>query len=152
MQANDSGQPHEDPNALLRQAFGVASDLEKLIVQINTTNMKTKLPDGRTLTEAIARRDTLVLEHALLVAAIAGTHKEPERYSSREIKWVATLAVPKLQKQLEDLAKTLRELNGAIQETNWKAVLCGLKEGLRVRVGRRHPGLGRRKYTCRPWL
>jgi hypothetical protein len=123
VQANDK--PHEEPNALLRQAFGVASDLEKLIVQINTANMKTKLPDGRTLTEAIARRETLVLEHALLVAAIAGTHKEPERYSSREIKWVATLAVPKLQKQVEDLAKTLRELNGAIQETNWKAVLAG---------------------------
>jgi hypothetical protein len=27
VQANDK--PHEDPNALLRQAFGVATDLEK---------------------------------------------------------------------------------------------------------------------------
>jgi len=41
----------------------------------------------------------------------------------REIKWKATLDVSKLQKQADDLAKSIRELNGAIQQANWSAEL-----------------------------
>lgn len=117
--------PHEDPNALMREAFGVHDELEALVTKINATNLKAKLPDGRTLTAALARRDTLVSEHALLVAAIAGSRKEPDRYGVREIKWVATLKVAKLQKQADDLAKSVRELNALVQEANWKVVLAG---------------------------
>src|SRR5262245_6136835 len=90
--------PHEDPNVLLREAFGVLGELESLVIRINHANLETRLADGRTLTDALARRDTLVQQHALLVAAIAGSRKEPERYSVREIKWVATMEVAKLQK------------------------------------------------------
>jgi hypothetical protein len=73
---------------------------------VNKTNLITRLPDGRTLTEAIARRDTLAQEHALLVAAIAGCRKEPARYGVREIKWVTTLEVAKLQKQADTWQRT----------------------------------------------
>src|SRR5262245_46101487 len=45
--------------------------------------------------------------------------KEPARYGVREIKWVATLEVAKLQKQADDLSKSIRELNALIQEANW---------------------------------
>src|SRR5437762_1758410 len=113
--------PHENPDQLMKEAFGVMSDLESLVAKINRTNLETKLPDGRTLTEAIARRETLIGQNALLVAAIAGCRKEPERYGVREIKWVATLKVSKLQKQADDLAKKIRELNGVMQESNWKS-------------------------------
>jgi hypothetical protein len=41
---------------------------------------------------------------------------EPDRYSMKEIRWVA-----RLQKQSDDLAKQLREINAAIQGTNWQA-------------------------------
>lgn len=119
----DGERPHENPSDLMKQAVGAMSDLEKLVTQINRTNLKAKLADGRTLTDAIAHRDTLVAQHALYVAAIAGSKKEPERYSPREIKWTATLEVAKLQKQVDDLAKKIRELNGEIQKTNWKADL-----------------------------
>lgn len=111
--------PHEDPNGLLREAFGAMGELEELVSTINRTNLQSKLADGRTLTEAIARRDTLIAQHALVLAAVAGARKEPERYGVREIKWVATIQVAKLQKQADDLAKKIRELNGAIQEANW---------------------------------
>ena len=57
------------------------------------------------------------------MAAIGATQKEPDRYSVREIKWVAAVAVAKLQKQSEDLARQIRELNAKIQETNWKIEL-----------------------------
>jgi peptidoglycan hydrolase CwlO-like protein len=75
------------------------------------------------LTAAIARRDSLVQQHGLIAAAIAATQKEPNRYSAREIKWVAAIDVKSLQKQLEDISKQLRELNARIQETNWKVEL-----------------------------
>jgi hypothetical protein len=116
----DGTVPHEDPNALLLEAAGVIDELEKLIVAINGANSNNKLPDGRTLTAAIAHRDSLVHRHSLLQAAIGATQKEPDRYSVREIKWVAAVDVGKLQKQSEDLARRIRELNAKIQETNWR--------------------------------
>lgn len=115
--------PHEDPADLMKQAVGALGELEELVTKINRANLETKLADGRTLTEAIARRDTLIAQHALHVAAIAGSKKDPERYSVREIKWIATLEVAKLQKQADDLAKSIRELNAEIQKTNWSADL-----------------------------
>jgi len=115
--------PHEDPNVLLLEAAGVIDELEALVTSINVANLSNKLPDGRTLTAAIAHRDSLVQRHAMLQAAIGATQKEPDRYSVREIKWVAAVDVAKLQKQSEDLARQIRELNAKIQETNWKIEL-----------------------------
>lgn len=112
--------PHEDPNALLHEATAVIGELEALVVKINVANLSNKLPDGRTLTVAIAFRDSLMQRHSLLQSAIAATQKEPDRYSVREIKWVAAVDVAKLQKQSEDLSRQIRELNASIQETNWK--------------------------------
>jgi hypothetical protein len=121
----EGDKPHEDPTTLMSEAFGAIDKLETLVSKINETNLRAKLADGRTLTAAIARRDTLAAQHALITAAIAGCRKEPDRYGVREIKWVATLKVAKLQKQSDDLAKKIRELNALIQEANWKAVLGG---------------------------
>lgn len=115
--------PLEDANALLLEAFGVIHELEKLVTAINTINLSSKLPDGRSLTAAMAHRDSLVQQHAILQAAIAATHKEPDRYSAREIKWMTALNIVSLQKQSEDLARRIRELNANIQETNWKVDL-----------------------------
>jgi hypothetical protein len=114
-------EPHEDPAKLLEEAFAVLKELESLVFRINQANLNNTLPDGRSLTQAVAHRDTLVAQHSLLQHGIANTQKEPDRYSMAEIKWIATLKVANLQKQSEDLAKKIRELNAAIQETNWKA-------------------------------
>lgn len=121
----ETDKPHEDPNVLMKEAFAVIDQLEELITKINKTNLKTKLADGRTLTDAIALRDTLKAQHSLVQAAIDGARKEPDRYGMREIKWVATVNVAKLQKQSDDLSKKIRELNARIQEANWKAALAG---------------------------
>jgi hypothetical protein len=112
--------PAEDPNKLLKEAVGVLDELEALVFSINQANLRHKLKDERTLTEAMAHRDALAQHHALLQAAIAGTNKEPDRYGLKEIRWVKTVDVAKLQKQSDDLAKKLRETNGMIQEMNWK--------------------------------
>ena len=119
----EGDEPHEDPDELLKQAVGVLEELESLVAKINEANLRTKLSDGRTLTRAIARRDTLAAQHSLWISAIGGCRKEPDRYGVREIKWVATLKVSKLQKQADDLAKKIRELNALIQQANWVAEL-----------------------------
>ncbi len=115
----EGSKPHEDPNQLLKEAFGVLKELRELIGKINAANAVNKLPDGRTLTAAIAQRDELAQQHSLLQHAIAGSSKEPDRYSMKEIRWVACVDVKKLQRQSDDLAKKIRELNLMIQQTNW---------------------------------
>ena len=119
----DGDEPHEDASRLIGETFSVLKEFESLVVGINQANLQNKLPDGRSITEAIAHRDTLAAQHSLLQHAIASTQKEPDRYSRNEIKWVAMLKVGNLQKQSEDLAKKLRELNAGIQEANWRAEL-----------------------------
>lgn len=119
----DGDEPHEDPAKMIEEAFSALKELESLVFRINLANARNSLPDGRSLSEAIARRDTLAAQHSLLQHAIANSQREPDRYSMAEIKWVATLKVAGLQKQSEDLAKKIRELNAAIQEANWKAEL-----------------------------
>jgi hypothetical protein len=116
-------EPHEDPVKLIEEAFAVLKEFEALVIRINQANLAHRLADGRSLTQAIAHRDTLAAQHSLLQHAIANTQKEPDRYSMAEIKWVAMLKVANLQKQSDDLAKKLRELNVAIQEANWKTEL-----------------------------
>src|SRR5580698_10155580 len=99
----EGDEPHEAPDQLMKEAFGVLAELETLVSNVNKTNLATQLPDGRTLTRDRLRQRPAVGE------------------LRREIKWVAILEVSKLQKQADDLAKKLRELNGLIQQANWEA-------------------------------
>lgn len=119
----EGNNPHEDPNKLIKEAFGVLAELRGLIGKINTANAANKLPDGRTLTDAIAQRDELTQQHSLIQHAIDSSSKEPDRYSMAEIKWVSCVDIKKLQKQSDDLSKKIRELNLMIQETNWNTNL-----------------------------
>jgi len=116
-------QPNEDPEKLLRKTAGVFNELERLLFRINACNRGSQRADGRSLTEAIAKRDALVQQRALLEAAVEGTRNGSGRYSAREIKWVATLDARKLQKQADDVSKSIRELNARIQEADWKVEL-----------------------------
>ncbi|MEM7806979.1 MAG: DIP1984 family protein [Planctomycetota bacterium] len=115
--------PHEDPQVLIGESNGLLDDLETLVARINATNAAATLSDGRTLTTAIARRETLKARHAMLEAAAKGAQKEPDAYSMREVKWVSTLPVKSLRKQADDVSAKIRELNSRIQETNWSTDL-----------------------------
>src|SRR5260370_22784953 len=52
-------QPPEDPSELLAEAARLVDELARLIFRINRANLATTLPNGVSLTEAIARRDAL---------------------------------------------------------------------------------------------
>jgi len=118
--------PSEDPNALLDQANAICEQLRKLVFAVNEANLKGKTSHNRTLTEALAQRDALILRHSIVRAAATSAVKPPERYGMKEIRWVKVVDVAALEKLSDDLAKNLRELNAEIQEANWLIeVKCG---------------------------
>lgn len=115
--------PAEDPTEILREVEAVAAALQRLVFNINRTNLHNTVNGGQSITEALALRDSLTLRHRILQSVIDACAKPPERYGLKEIRWVATLNVRDLQKQVDDLAKEIRELNSAIQEAGWRVEL-----------------------------
>ena len=121
--AQEGETPAEDANALIKQAFAVLQAQQAIVQQIDRANARGQLADGRLLADALAERETLSQQHSLLTAAIAAAQPDNERYSPREIKWVAQIKVSAVQKQADDLSAKLRELNARIQEANWQIEL-----------------------------
>jgi len=112
--------PAEDPAELLRQVGEVTAELHRLVFAINKANLEHNVRYGQTLTEALAQRDALSQRHSILKSVIDACTKPPERYGVKEIRWVTTLDVAALQRQADDLARQIRELNAAIQEAGWQ--------------------------------
>jgi hypothetical protein len=115
--------PPEDPKELLAELIAVGDDMEKLIAQINKTNLVTTLTDGRTLTEALARRDHLGLIQSALHQVAETASAAQARYGKAEIRIIRTVEVAKLRQRADELAKERRELDARIQEVNWQTEL-----------------------------
>jgi len=111
--------PPENPQELLAEAERVTNQLARLVARINRANLATALPDGSILTDALARRDALQTRYSLIETAADTASARIDRYGRSEIRKVATVDVGALRKQLEELAKERRELDTAIQATNW---------------------------------
>jgi len=123
-------EPAEDANELLARAEDVLTELERLIRQVNKTNSVTALPDGRTVTAALAERDVLRLRYALLTGvADAGSGQAGGqqgrmppvgvRQMRSELKFIAAVPVAALRQQANDVARQHRELDAQIQQVNW---------------------------------
>jgi hypothetical protein len=111
--------PPEDPDTMLREFAGLADQLEDLVRRINRTNIDTRLSQGQTLTEALARRDSLALRHGVLRQVADTAAERQQRYSRAEIRTLPTVDVAALRQQTDDLARERRELDATIQEANW---------------------------------
>lgn len=116
-------QPPEDPTLLLEELESVATELETLIARINKTNLATSLPDGRSLTDALARRDHLGLLQSALHQVAETASAAQSRYGRAELRIVRTVDVGALRARADDLAKERRELDASIQEVNWQTEL-----------------------------
>lgn len=79
--------------------------------------------DGRDLLSVLSERDTLMAKHKVISTMLENTSKEPDRYSYREIKWQKTINVEAYQRQADDIALALRQLNIDIQAKNWEVDL-----------------------------
>jgi hypothetical protein len=115
----EGDRPVEDPTALLVEVDRVASDLTRLIKQINRTNSTVRLSDGRTIADAIADRDGLRMRHTLLTNLIQAAVIKQDRFTKSEIRYETTVDVAALQQQSDDLARAYRDLDTQIQSANW---------------------------------
>ena len=118
--------PAEDAAGLLTQADEACTELESLIRRINRTNAATPLADG-TITDGLARRDVLRLRHSVLVASADAAAGREQRGMARQLRseltFNAALPVAELRATADDLARQIRDLDVAIQRTNWEVDL-----------------------------
>jgi hypothetical protein len=116
--------PPEEPDQLFAELERLGEQLEELIGRINRTNLQATLPDGTTITDALARRDVLRLQHGVLLNTIAAATETAtglygRRYSRSEIKTVPTIDVAARRRQADRIAEEIRVLDTAVQATNW---------------------------------
>ena len=115
-------QPNEKPSELFKQYNDGLKQLEELIIRINLTNSRAKV-EGVTLTELIARRDTLKQKIDAYRSVLSTASSNTSRATRTEIKVLSTINVESLQKDVDRMSRDLRELDNKIQEANWKIEL-----------------------------
>jgi hypothetical protein len=111
--------PAERPQELLTALEADLQDLQALITRINRANLRATLPDGTTLMEAIAKRDVLKLQRGILETLASSAVPMQERFTRTELKYVPTVDVAELRKEVDRLSKAYRELDASIQAANW---------------------------------
>ena len=114
----EGDQPAEKPEDLFKELESALKQLKDMIVSINRTNQET-VWEGKTLTEMIAEKDVLSMHLSALRSTLDSANVRSDRYSRNEIKFVRTIDVNKLQKEVDDLARDLRELDSKLQQANW---------------------------------
>ena len=122
-QVQEGEKPAEDPAELLQELEADYARLEELISAINRTNNTTEVEGGTTLSDLLAKRDCLKGRLSALRNFLDNASALVRRHSVSEIKVKSTVDVRKLQKQVDALAKELRELDETIQEKNWTTEL-----------------------------
>ena len=120
VQEGDS--PAEDPKDLFKELDDAITQLKEIIFRINKTNLESFV-EGRSLTDIISEKDCLSLKISTLREVLENANVRSDRYSRNEIKFIRTIDVAKLQKQIDDLSKELRELDVKLQQANWSTDL-----------------------------
>ncbi len=119
-QTPEGEKPPEDPQELLAEVSQMLAQYTDIVSRINRTNTATPFSDGKSVTDALAERDTLSLERGLLESLLAAATNQAYRYQRAEIKYISTVSVATIQKRMDDLARRYRELDSAIQSLNWQ--------------------------------
>ena len=115
-------EPAEDAAALLVEADAALAQLRDLIRRINATNSRLDLGADGTVTDALATRDVLRLQHSLLTdaaAAASGSNDHFQRQMRSELRKISALPVAELRTRADAVAQELRELDNRIQQANW---------------------------------
>lgn len=118
----EGDEPAEQPEELLKVLDECLKQLEELILKINITNLKTER-NGRTLTSMMAERDMLTKRIGILREAFEAATQTQDRYSRTEIKYVSTIDIKALNKQIDHFSQELRKLDMQIQATNFEVDL-----------------------------
>ncbi|MBP3886797.1 MAG: DIP1984 family protein [Cellulosilyticum sp.] len=115
----DGEEVSEDPAELFKMLDETLSNLEDIIIRINNTNSKVFVDDQHTLGDLIVKRDTLKKSINIYTNILQNATIKYDRMMRTEIKYVTTINIANLQKQVDDLSKEFRELNVKLQEKNW---------------------------------
>lgn len=115
-------QPPENPQELLMELEDAIADLTALIQRINRTNPNTPLENG-TLSDALAQRDTLATRRSVLDSLIQEASITHNRYSRSEVRFVSTVDIAALQRQVDSASQAYRLLDSQIQALNWQVDL-----------------------------
>jgi len=116
-------QPAEDSAELLNEAERLFGRLLDLVSAINRTNARTAFDEKRSVSDAIAKRDITAKKRDFLSGVADAASTRQDRYSKSEVKFVATLSIAQLRKQVDQLSKEFRELDTRLQELNWQTEL-----------------------------
>jgi len=117
VQEGDS--PSERAEDLLAEFGQVAEEFESIVARINRTNLAVTISDGRTLTEAIARRDALKFHINIWRQAADAAAVRQIRGTKSEIRLVSMINVREAREKADLFSKEMRELDTKIQESNW---------------------------------
>ena len=115
--------PAESPDQLIREMEAISEELLRLIQGINRTNSTTTLEGGKSLSDALAERDAIMLKRSVYSSLATAASVTQTRTSKSEIKFKSTVSVPEIQSVIDRLSKAYRELDSTIQELNWKTDL-----------------------------
>ncbi|ESA32146.1 DIP1984 family protein [Leptothoe sp. ISB3NOV94-8A] len=117
-------QPPENPQELLSDVDAAITELTRLVQRINQTNANTVFAEG-SLSDALAQRDTLLTKRSVLENLIQAASITHDRYSRSEVRFVSTVDIGSLQRQLDSISRDYRLLDAQIQSLNWQIDLLG---------------------------
>ncbi len=114
----EGDQPAEKIQVLFDELSANVSLLETYIYRINNTNINAVV-NGESITKMLARRDAMMCKVKTLQDILSHCSTSNNRYSRNEVKFICTIDIAKLRKELDENAKQLRELDLKIQSLNW---------------------------------
>ena len=114
----------EDSAELLKESERVFNRLLELIRAINRTNAATEFARMTTISDAIAERDIAAKRRDFLAGIAEAASTRQDRYSKSEVKFIPTLSIADVQRQVDQLSKQYRELDTKLQELNWQTDLA----------------------------
>ena len=119
VKVQEDDEPLEDPKELMKELHSCLIQLEELIGRINFTNINTKNAEGQSLTQLMAKKDTLTMRVSILRSIDSAATNMVSRYSASEIRQECVIDVKQLSKQIDDYSCRLRKLDMEIQGLNF---------------------------------
>jgi uncharacterized protein YqfB (UPF0267 family) len=114
---------YEDVSEILKELNHTLNEYESLVKRINRTNSEIQFDENNTIADILAYRDKITIKRNMLSNLVEEAVVKVDRYTRHEVKFVATIDVNSIQKQVDQLSKLYRELDTKIQGLNWTTEL-----------------------------